>query len=41
MIGFEKYLYKGNDEVSKKLLSKNFQNPCFYFGYKLSYNHLN
>ena len=38
---FEEFLYKGNDEVSKELLSKNFQNPCFCFGYKLSYNHPN
>ena len=37
----DEFLYKGNDEVSKKLLSKNFQNPCFCFGYKLSYNHPN
>ena len=34
----DEFLYKGNDEVSKELLSKNFQNPCFCFGYKLSYN---
>ena len=40
-IGFEEFLYKGNDEVSKELLSKNFQNPCFCFGYKLSYSHPN
>ena len=38
---FEEFLYKGNDEVSKELLSKNFQNPYFCFGYKLSYNHPN
>ena len=30
-----------NDEVSKELLSKKFQDPCFCFGYKLSYNHPN
>ena len=34
----DEFLYKGNDEVSKKLLSKSFQDPCFCFGYKLSYN---
>ena len=37
----DEFLYKGNDEVSKELLSKKFQNPCFCFGYKLSYNHSN
>ena len=37
----DEFLYKGNDEVSKELLSKNFQNPYFCFGYKLSYNHPN
>ena len=35
----DEFLHKENDEVSKELLSKNFQNPCFCFGYKLSYNH--
>ena len=25
----DEFLYKGNYEVSKKLLSKNFQNPVF------------
>ena len=35
----DEFLYKGNDEVSKKLMSKTFQNPCFCVGYKLSYNH--
>ena len=37
----DEFLYKGNDEVSKELLSKKFQNPYFCFGYKLSYNHSN
>ena len=37
----DEFLYKGNDEVSKELLSNFFQNPCFCFGYKLSYNHPN
>ena len=37
----DEFLYKGNDEVSKELLSNNFQNPCFCFGYKLSNNHPN
>ena len=41
MIGFDEFLYKRNDEVSKELLSKKFQNPCFCFCYKLSYNHPN
>ena len=36
----DEFLYKGN-EVSKELLSKNFQYPYFCFGYKLSYNHPN
>ena len=32
-IGFEKFLYKGNCEVSKELLSIFFfQKPCFCFG---------
>ena len=37
----DEFLYKGNDEVSKELLSKNFQNPCFCFDYKLSFNNPN
>ena len=41
MIGLEEFLYKRNDEVSKELLSKKFQNPYFCFSYKLSYNHPN
>ena len=35
------FLYKGNDEVSKELLSKKFQNPNCIFCYKLSYNRPN
>ena len=41
LIGFEKFLYKGNGEVSKKLLSNLFQKPCYCFGYRLSYNNPN
>ena len=37
----DEFLYEGNDEVSKELLSKKFQNPCFCFGYKLSYDNPN
>ena len=37
----DEFLYKGNDEVSKELLSNIFQNSCFCFIYKLSYNHPN
>ena len=37
----DEFLYKGNDEVSKELLSKKFQNSCFCFGYKLNYNYPN
>ena len=37
----DEFLYKGNDEVSKELLSIFFQNPCFCFAYKLSYNYPN
>ena len=40
-IEFEKFLYKGNGEVSKELLSNFFQKPCSCFGYRLSYNHPN
>ena len=32
---------KENVGFSKEMLSKIFQNPCFCFGYKLSYNHPN
>ena len=41
LIGFEKFVYKGNGEVSKELLSNFFQKPCSCFGYRLSYNHPN
>ena len=41
LISFEKFLYKGNYEVSKELLSNFFQKPCSCFGYRLSYNHPN
>ena len=41
LIGFEKFLYKGNGEVSKELLSNCFQKPCSCFSYRLSYNHPN
>ena len=41
LIGFEKFLYKGNCEVSKELLPNFFQKPCSGFGYRLSYNHPN
>ena len=34
-------MYKGNGEVSKELLLKCFQKPCFCFSYRLSYNHPN
>ena len=37
----DEFLYKRNDEVSKELLSNIFQNSCFCFVYKLSYNHPN
>ena len=40
-IDVDEFLYKGNDEVSKELLSQNFQNHCFCFNYKLSYNNPN
>ena len=41
LIGFEKFLYKRNGEVSKELLSIFFQNPYSCFGYRLSYNNPN
>ena len=41
MFGLEKFLYKGNGEVSKELLSNFFQKPHSCFGYRLSYNHPN
>ena len=40
-IGFEKFLYKGNGEVLKDLLSIFFQKPWSCFGYRLSNNHPN
>ena len=40
-IGFEKFLYKRNGEVSKELLPNFFQKPCSCFGCRLSYNHPN
>ena len=32
---------KENVGFSKEMLSKIYQNPCYYFGYRLSYNHPN
>ena len=32
---------KGNVWFSNEMLSKICQNPCSYFGYRLSYNHPN
>ena len=32
---------KENVRFSKEMLSKNCQNPCSCFGYRLSYNHPN
>ena len=40
-IGFEKFLYKRNGEVSKELLSNVFQKSCSCIFYRLSYNHPN
>ena len=39
-IGFEEFLYKGNDEVSKDWCQKNFKTLVLN-GYKLSYNYPN
>ena len=41
MIGFEEFLYKENVGVLGEMLSKNFQNSCFCFGYKLVIVHPN
>ena len=37
----EEYLYKENIGVLGEMLSKNFQNPCYFFSYNLVITHPN